>query len=158
MNHQSMVSFQDILWIYSVVDGTANESGDVDGVTRLEKMIFFCSRRLKGKHAVLQSMDFERGYFGPRDPGASYDLETNFMLGIYRDTGDETNRSFGITTFGRRFIQGVRARLSLEPSYEEVNAEIEDELASHKGSSLSQILKDERVVDVKKKLLREKVR
>jgi hypothetical protein len=126
-------------------------------VTKLEKLIFLCSKRLHGKTQSLQSIEFERGFYGPRDPGGSYDLETNLMLGIFEEDSKDSAIRLKVTEKGKRVIKGIKSILSLEPDYEDSKEEIDEELEMSSGKSLSQILQDERIKEAKKKFLKEKV-
>lgn len=152
-----MTSLKDTMWIFYIAYGIEWRVGEVDSITKLEKIIFFCSRKLRERAETLQSIEFERGFFGPRDPGASYDLETNLMLGIFVKTQDETRVGFRFSDFGKRFVEGLKSILSLDSDFETTKAEIDGELDFSAKRSLSDILLDKRVIEAKKKFLKEKI-
>jgi len=152
-----MTSPKDKLWVLYVVDQMSEKFGGIDGVTKLEKLIFLCSKRLHGKSQSLQSIEFESWFYGPRDPGGSYDLETNLMLGHYEIDDKGSAIRLEITEKCTRFVHGIKSILSLEPDYEKTEDEIDEELKISGGKSLSQILQDERIKTAKEKFWKEKV-
>jgi hypothetical protein len=154
-----MTSLKDKFWLFYIIGRLTEKFNEIEGVTKLEKLIFLCSKRLHGKSQSLQSIDFERGFYGPRDPGGSYDLETNLMLGIF-DLEEDSNDSairLKVTEKGKRVINGIKSILGLEPDYEDSKEEIDEELEMSSEKSLSQILEDERIKEAKKKFLKERV-
>ena len=152
-----MTSLKDKFWLFYIIDRLNEKFNEIEGVTKLEKLIFLCSKRLHGKTQSLQSIEFERGFYGPRDPGGSYDLETNLMLGIFEEDSKDSAIRLKVTEKGKRVIKGIKSILSLEPDYEDSKEEIDEELEMSSGKSLSQILQDERIKEAKKKFLKEKV-
>ena len=152
-----MTSRKDKFWVFYIIGRLNEKVGEIEGVTKIEKLIFLCSKRLHGKTQSLQSIEFERGFYGPRDPGGSYDLETNLMLGIFEEDSKDSAIRLKVTEKGKRVIKGIKSILSLEPDYEDSKEEIDEELEMSSGKSLSQILQDERIKEAKKKFLKEKV-
>ena len=152
-----MTSLKDKFWLFYIIDRLNEKINEIEGVTKLEKLIFLCSKRLHGKTQSLQSIEFERGFYGPRDPGGSYDLETNLMLGIFEEDSKDSAIRLKVTEKGKRVINGIKSILGLEPDYEDSKEEIDEELEMSGGKSLSQILEDERIKEAKKKFLKEKV-
>lgn len=152
-----MTTLKDKFWLFYIIDKQNEKFDEIDGVTKLEKLIFFCSKRLIGKTQSLQSIEFERGFYGPRDPGGSYDLETNLMLEMFEENSKGSTIQLKVTEKGRRFINGIKNILSLEPDYENTKKEIDEELEISGEKSLSQILQDERIKKAKEKFLKEKI-
>ena len=152
-----MATLKDKFWLFYIIDKQNEKFDEIDGVTKLEKLIFFCSKRLIGKTQSLQSIEFERGFYGPRDPGGSYDLETNLMLEMFEENSKGSTIQLKVTEKGRRFINGIKNILSLEPDYENTKKEIDEELEISGEKSLSQILQDERIKKAKEKFLKEKI-
>lgn len=152
-----MTSLKDKFWLFYIIGRLNEKFNEIEGVTKLEKLIFLCSKRLHGKSQSLQSIEFERGFYGPRDPGGSYDLETNLMLGIFEEDSKDSATRLKVTEKGERVIKGIKSILGLEPDYEDSKEEIDEELEMSSEKSLSQILQDERIKEAKKKFLKEKV-
>ncbi|NOQ32833.1 MAG: hypothetical protein GQ567_01345 [Methanosarcinales archaeon] len=152
-----MTSPKDKLWVFYIIDQMSEKFGEIDGVTKLEKLIFLCNKRLHGKSRSLQSIEFERGFYGPRDPGGSYDLETNLMLGLYEIDDKDSAIRLKVTEKWMGFVHGIKGILSLEPDYEQTKDGIDEELKISGEKTLSQILQDERVKTAKEKFWKEKV-
>lgn len=152
-----MTSLKDKFWLFYIINKLNEKFNEIEGVTKLEKLIFLCSKRLHGKTQSLQSIEFERGFYGPRDPGGSYDLETNLMLGIFEEDSKDSAIRLKVTEKGKRVINGIKSILDLEPDYEDSKEEIDEELEMSSEKNLSQILQDERIKEAKKKFLKEKV-
>lgn len=152
-----MTSLKDKFWVLYIAKKLDERFGRIAGVTRLEKIIFFCRKRLQGRSECLHSVEFERAFYGPRDPGGSYDLETNLMLGIFEKEEKKSLIQLRVTEKGNRVPRGIEAILGLEPNYEESKKEIDEEIETSGKKSLSQILQDKRVKEAKKKLFKEKV-